>query len=174
MCARVVQSRHWYTLYICKNAPCPLSARLCGALKRIGLRFTEYVENGSFDWNPGMVLAKGSPVYSCYCSGGDELIWFLAPINDEGPWGLDLKCASGRVLMQPHSFSCSHPPGASGLFWSSMLSCWKCVVKPFFFFTSNLWPVLIALCDSRHCKLILSGVSGYRQIICIHFIFQGK
>ncbi len=44
----------------------------------------KYGEIGGSGRESGMILAKGSPVYSCYCYRRDELIWYLTCINDEG------------------------------------------------------------------------------------------
>ena len=68
----------------------------------------KYWEIGGSDAESGMILAKGGPVYSCYCYGGDELIWYLALINDEGLCGLNLKAASGRVFMLLDCISPAH------------------------------------------------------------------
>lgn len=38
------------------------------------LKGYKYGETGNYNREPRMILAKGSPVYSCYCYARDELI----------------------------------------------------------------------------------------------------
>lgn len=68
----------------------------------------KYGEIGSYNRESRMILAKGSPVYSCYCYRKDELIWYLSLINDEGLCSLNLKAASGHVFMQLDYISPPH------------------------------------------------------------------
>lgn len=96
------------------SVPAGARAHLCRSLEvNWILKGEKYWEIGGSDAESGMILAKGGPVYSCYCYGGDELIWYLALINDEGLCGLNLKAASGHFYAAGLYFSRAHPPHLS-------------------------------------------------------------
>lgn len=129
-CWKAIKTGIWvqYSSQTCQYYILEIKKKLCVCYLfrlQLGLIYVEswselvserikYVEIGSCNRESGNTLAKGRPVYSCYCYRRDELIWYLAPFNDEGLCSMNWKAAWGHVLLQL-DFSSTHSPDVSWL-----------------------------------------------------------